>query len=115
MFFEVVIQGTTPGVTDRESIHSIPAGMEYPFHSCQNEQQPFHSCWNEINQSIPKGMTIQFRLEWNAIPCKPIRNMHGGGAGGHISYGHAWNGIPFLPEWNGHSFRMEWSISFQQE
>jgi hypothetical protein len=24
-------------------------------------------------------------------------------AGRHISYGHAWNGIPFLQEWNGHS------------
>ena len=53
----------------------------------------------------------------------------------HISYGYAWNGIPFLQEWNGHSIwngmvhsipvgmewmlfipaGMEWTISFLQE
>jgi hypothetical protein len=57
------------------------------------------------------------------------------GARRHISYGHAWNGIPFLQEWNTHSIwngmvhfitagmewmlfilaGMEWAIPFLQE
>ena len=77
--------------------HSIPAGMEWSFHSCRNGVViPFLQEWS--GHSIPAGMKCSFHSCRNGMT--PFHSSRNGVV------------IPFLKDWNDHSIplRLKWLI-----